>query len=108
MLSIIPVTSTPNRKFSCKIPIGTTNKVLQFETQYNDIAGYWLMTISDEAGKILISCIPVIPAQNILEQYAYLEIGNAYIMPAQTVTEQWPSESTLGTEWYLVWSDANG
>lgn len=105
MISIIPITATPNRKFSSKIPVDGKNTVLQFETQYNELAGYWMVTISDSRGKNLISCHPVIPAQNILEQYAYLEIGSAYIVPAQTVKEQWPSENTLATNWYLVWSD---
>ena len=108
MWSIIPITSANNRKFSTKVPIDKTNKVLQFETQYNELAGYWLVTISDSSGNNLISCLPVVPAQNILEQYAYLGIGSAYIVPAQTAKEQWPSVDTLGSDWLLVWGDTDG
>lgn len=108
MQSIIPITSTPNHKISSKILIDGKNTVLTFETKYNEIAGYWLVTISDGAGTNLISCLPVVPAQNILEQYSYLKIGSAYIVAAQTVREQWPSERTLGSNWYLIWDDTEG
>ncbi len=108
MLSIVPIQPVPNRTFSSKIPIDNQNRTLQFELQYNELADYWLLTIRDEAGADLISCLPVIPAQNILEQYEYLGIGSAYVVPAQTVKEQWPSIDNLGSTWYLVWGDTEG
>lgn len=108
MLSIIPITATPNHKFSSKIPVDGKNIILGFELQYNELAGYWIITIHNERGEPLIAGIPAVPAQNILEQYDYLEIGRAYIVPAQTLKEQWPSRYTLGAQWYLVWGDTDG
>lgn len=108
MLSIIPITAIPNRKFSSKIPVDGANLVLQFELQYNELASYWTVTISSDNGQALVSSLPVVPAQNILEQYAYIGIGSAYIVRAQTVKEQWPSRYTLGASWYLVWGDTDG
>jgi len=108
MLSIVPVTATPNHRFSSKIYVDGKNIVLQFDLQYNEIAGYWLVTIANDRGCALIRCQPVLPVQNILEQYAYMGIGSAYIVPAQTVKEQWPSRYTLGANWYLLWGDTDG
>lgn len=108
MLSIIPITPTPNHKFTSKIPVDGQNIVLGFELQYNELACYWIVAIRDEKGSSLIAGLPVLPAQNILEQYEYLQIGSAYIVPAQTVAEQWPSQYTLGTQWYLIWGDTDG
>lgn len=105
MVSIIPVQAIPNHKFSSRILVDNQNLTLQFELQYNDIANYWLVNINDHNGRALISCLPVIPAQNILEQYAHLQIGSAYIVPVQTIKEQWPTQHTLDSEWYLLWSD---
>lgn len=82
--------------------------VLGFDLQYNELAGYWIAAISDDKGNVLISGQPVLPAQNILEQYEYLQIGSAYILPSQTVSEQWPSRYSLGSNWYLAWGDTNG
>lgn len=108
MLSIVPITATPGRRFSCKIPVDGQSAVLQFSLQYNELAGYWLVDIASAGGKPLVSCLPALPAENILEQYAYLEIGRAYIVPAQTVKEQWPSRGSFGSDWYLVWGDTDG
>ena len=108
MISIIPITQIPNRKFSCKILVDNQNLVLQFMLQYNELADYWLVDISDDKGNPLISCLPVIPAQNILEQFSYMGIGSAAIVPATTIAEEWPSQSTLGVDWYLVWGDTVG
>lgn len=108
MLSIVPIKAVPNYRFSSKIAVDNKNVTLGFELQYNELAGYWIVKISDINGQALISGLAVVPAQNILEQYEYLGIGSAYILPAQTVKEQWPSRYTLGDNWYLVWGDTDG
>lgn len=51
MLSIIPIKSTPNYKFSTKIPVDGENLILQFEIQYNELSDYWIINISDNNGK---------------------------------------------------------
>lgn len=107
MLSIIPIKSIPNYKFSTKIPIDGSNIILQFELQYNELGDCWLVTVADNNSETLISCLPVVPSQNILEQYAHLQVGSAYIFPAQTVQEQWPTRHTFGVEWYLIWDDTS-
>ena len=108
MLSIIPIKSTPNYKFSTKIPIGGQSLILQFDIQYNELADYWILDVGDNNGRALLSCLPIVPTQNILEQYTYLQIGSAYIVPAQTIREQWPTRHTLGVDWYLLWDDTVG
>lgn len=108
MQSIIPIQPIPNQTFSCKIPVDTQNITLIFKAMYNELANYWVVDISDNTGKNLIAGLPIVPAQNILEQFSYLKIGSAYIVPRQQLKEQWPSYSTLNSDWYLVWSDTNG
>lgn len=108
MLSIVPLTPTPNCKFSSKIYIDGNNTVLNFELRYNELAGYWTLNISNDKKEPLVFNLPVIPAQNVLEQYEHLQIGRAYVLPAQTVAEEWPGRYTLGSEWYLVWGDTDG
>lgn len=107
MLSIVPIQAIPNYKFTSKIPVDGQNLILQFELQYNELQGYWLVNISNYNGKSLISCLPLLPAENILEQHRYLNIGSAYIVPVQTTNEQWPTRYTLGTEWHLIWDDTD-
>lgn len=107
MISIIPITSAPNQTFNCKIPIDGKNITIYFFARFNEISGYWLITLSDEKGKDYVTNLPVLPAENILEQFSYLAIGSAFILKSEAVKEQWPSGDTLGSDWYLVWSDTD-
>lgn len=108
MYSAIPLEAVPNYSFSSTIPVDGTNITLIFHITYNELAKYWLIDISDNEGNMLISEMPLVPAQNILEQYAYMGIGSAYLLPRAQVKEQWPSADTLTSDWYLIWSDTNG
>lgn len=105
MYSMIPITAKPRNTFSCKIPVDGKNVTLVFTTRYNEIAGYWNVTVSDTNGLILINNLPMLPGQNILEQYSYLEIGSACIIPAHQMEDEYPNAENLGGDWLLVWSD---
>jgi hypothetical protein len=52
--------------------------------KYDDMAGYWIMSISDISNNLLIDSIPMIcgayPAANLLQQQRYLAIGSAFIV----------------------------
>lgn len=105
MYSIIPITAKPRNTFSCKIPVNSKNITLVFSTRYNEIAGYWNVSVSDGNGTELIHNLPMLPGQNILEQYSYLEIGAACVIPAHKMDDEWPNAGNLGADWLLVWSD---
>jgi len=107
MYSAIPLVAVPNYSFSSTIPVDGANITLLFRITYNELAKYWLIDISDDEGNMLISALPLVPAQNILEQFAYMGIGSAYVLPRTQVKEQWPSAETLTADWYLIWSDTN-
>lgn len=104
MLSIVPFQPIPNHHFSCVVPIDGGNTTLGFFLRYNDVATYWTVDISKD-GKTLIASLPIKPAQNILEQFSYMEIGSAYIIPKSQAAAQWPGAVDLSSDWYIVWSD---
>ena len=56
---------------------------------------------------LVLSGLPMVPAQNLLEQLGYLGIGSMRIIPRSDVQEQWPSQGTLSSEWYVVWGDTD-
>ena len=110
MYTQIPLTSNPNQKFTSVIPVDGKNLTLSFFIRFSEVAGYWLMDVSDATtDTALLSSIPLVPgnypAGNILGQYAYLRIGSAYIVNQSNAAEEWPGISTLGTDWKLVWGD---
>ena len=108
MFSAIPIRGIPNYSFACVIPVDGANVTLLFRTTFNELAKYWLIDISTNEGVMLVSGLPVIPAQNILEQFSYMNIGSSYILPKSVVLEQWPSANTLESDWHLIWSDTHG
>lgn len=104
MLSIVPMQAIPNHTFSAVIPFDEENINLRFTMQYNEIAGFWFVDISKD-DTMLLSGYPLIPAQDLLEQFQYLGIGHAYIVPVTQISKQFPDYETLSNEWAVVWGD---
>lgn len=107
MISIIPMQAIPNHTFSCSIPLYRGNTELRFTMQYNEVAGFWFVDIA-QGSETLLSGLPLIPAQDLLEQYQYMGIGHAYLVPRSELSSQFPDIQTLSTEWHVVWSDDDG
>ena len=104
MISIVPMQAIPNHSFSCVIPLNNGNIELRFTMQYNEVAGFWFVDIGKD-NQTIISGYPLIPAQDLLEQFQYMGIGHAYLIPRSELSKQFPDYETLSTEWYVVWSD---
>lgn len=107
-LTLVTLTNQPNQFFSVKIPLATGNKELSFFVNWNAIAGYWQMSLTDGAsGNSLLNNIPLVPgaspSQNILRQYTYLGIGSAFVIPTSTATTDYPGVNDWGTNFLLVW-----
>ena len=108
-LQEIPITSDPNQKFQCSLTIDGINRLFQFSFRFNEMAGYWVMTVSDPmTGAYIIDGVPLIPNndpdRNILSQYAYMRIGSAYVVNVSSV-EEYPTSSNMGTAFKLIWGD---
>ena len=104
MLSIIPMQTISNHSYSVVVPFTDQNINLRFTMQYNEVAEFWFVDISRN-DQMLLSAYPWIPAQDLLEQFQYMEIGHAYILPKTQITKQFPDYDTLSTEWAVVWGD---
>lgn len=108
---VIPLTTAPNQTFNCTVPIDGTNRPLTFRLRYNDIAGYWNLTVIDARTKeTLIDALPLMvgeyPAANLLEQFDYMGLGSAVIVKEGDLKKaENPNDGNLGSEYYLVWGD---
>ena len=107
---IIPLNPESNQSFPITLEINGVNRELFLSFRYNSIAGYWLMDVTNNDTDImLLASVPLLPgasaAVNLFVSYRYLGIGAAFILSDGQVAEQYPSESTLGTNWFLVWGD---
>jgi len=108
---ILPSTSDPNQNFRCVIPVDDRNIALLFDMNFNTVAGYWVMSITDDlTGEMLISGLPLIagqyPSANLLSQYTYLQIGSACMVKINPDNpDDMPNGNNLGTDFLLVWGD---
>lgn len=102
---IIPLDSSPNQSFQITLPFETYNRPVDCELRYNEIIGYWLLSIFDPSlGKPLLCNIPLVPGTDLLGQYQYLNLGHLVIANVgETTFKEWPSKTNLGTLWKLVW-----
>lgn len=109
MLQQIPLDSSHNQTFQCVLAIDGVNRTLQFFIRWNEMAEYWVMSITDPIeNALLLDSIPLItgnyPAANILAPYKYMKIGSAYLINIGGVSAD-PAIDDLGTNFTLYWSD---
>lgn len=109
MFQVIPLTSDPNQSLKVTLNIDDGLVSLGLFFRYNEIANYWTMAVSDSAGNLLVDSIPILcsdfPAANLLEQFAYLEIGSVYVINVSGTSASSPQSKDLGTDFPLVWGD---
>lgn len=83
-LQLVPINSAPNQSFTAALTVDGKPLSLNLQIRYVEMAGYWVMTISDVNNNLLIDSIPMIcggyPAGNLLQQQRYMAIGSAYIV----------------------------
>ena len=102
---IIPIISN---KFTTNLTINGENKTLVLEFNYNAVGDMWKMSILNEIEEVLISNIPLLPTENLLEQYSYMNLGSAILIPnTDEIKEEYPSINTLKNNYTLFWGDNN-
>ena len=115
--AIVPLTSGTNQTLTCSLPVDGANVTLTFEFTWNTPGDYWYMSVTDSNNNLLLDAVPVItgqyPAANLLQQYQYLGIGSAYLVPASSTLPDNPDFTTLGTSatsttptFLLIWTDS--
>ena len=104
---IIPLNSDPAQSLQTTVSVDGRNITLKLDIRFNDIAGYWVMTISDPAtNTVLVSSIPLILSGNILEQYSYLKIGSAFLVNVSNSSDEMPTMFNMGVDFQIWWGDA--
>jgi len=106
---IIPLTASPNQAFSARLQVDGKSLTLNLALRWSAMAGYWVMTISDSLGNLLVDSLPLLtgwyPASNMLAQQGYLNIGSAMILNLGSVDSDFPGIDDLGSQFILLWSD---
>jgi hypothetical protein len=112
MSQIIPLTSQAHQTLTVDLTVDGNPLTLQLDVHFSEIAGYWILAVSNFAGTLLLDSIPMLtgvyPAANILGQFAYLAIGSAFVINASGVDMDSPDNTNLGVAFILLWDDTPG
>lgn len=106
----IPLSAAPNQTLKVSLLVDGAALTLILFLSYNEIAKYWVMSIFDKNNQLLVAGVPLVtgnfPACNVLVQFAYLQIGSAYVInQSGTKIASLPDNITLGTDFVLVWGN---
>lgn len=109
-MQIIGVSSAANQVLTVSVNINGGTLTLQLAVSFDEMAGFWVMSIADQTGTPLISTVPLLtgawPAANILQPYQYMNIGSAFVINSSGVaTPDYPNSTDLGTDFILLWDD---
>jgi hypothetical protein len=104
----IPVSNDPNQSFQITIPLENRNITLDFYVYWNEMAGYWQANLFDALNNVeLIQGLPLLctvdPGQNLLEQWEYLDIGKAFVVPITDSAKESPGLGDWDSNFVLLW-----
>lgn len=106
---IIPLGTAAAQSLQVALSVDGRPITLRLTIRFNEMAGYWVMTIANSTGVVLLDSIPLVtgsyPAANLLQQYGYLGIGSAYVINASGVAQDYPDGTNLGSDFLLLWGD---
>lgn len=106
---IVPLTASPNQQFNVNLQVDGAPLTLELNLSWNEMAGYWVMSIADSKGNLLVDSLPLItgwyPAANLLAQFGYLKIGSAFILNQGNTFSDYPTRNDLGSGFVLLWGD---
>lgn len=73
----------------------------QFLVVWNAVNSSWMINISDASGNPILSGIPMVTGADLLEQYAYLNLGFALVAQTDNAPDVVPTFADLGTTGHL-------
>jgi len=103
-LQVIPINNSPNQSYTVQLQVDGVSLTLGIAIKFNEMAGYWLLSIFDVYGNLLIDSVPMLvgsyPAANLLQQQRYLAIGSWYVVNVSNLSTQTESGGGYGEGFY--------
>lgn len=108
-MQLVQLDSSPGQTFKVTLNVNGSILNLALALNYNGMAGYWMMTVFDALGNLLLSNIPMLtgtwPAANMLQPYGYLRIGSAFLINVSGDPGDYAGTGNLGSDYQLIWDD---
>lgn len=105
---LVPLTNAPNQTFSVQLTVDGQPLTLNLTLSFVEMSGWWQVTIADVNNNVLVASVPLLtgwyPGANLLQQYAYLKIGSAYLLNTANTAVDYPNANNLSS-YSLLWAD---
>jgi hypothetical protein len=105
---LVPLIIQPNQRFTIQLNVNGQALTLNLVLAYSAMAGYWQLAVSDVNGNLIVASVPLVtglyPDANLLAQYEYLQIGEAYMLNTGDGGADYPGQYDL-SQFSLLWSD---
>ena len=111
-LSQIPIKSLPNQKLKVEVVFDGKKQTFNLEFNYRDFCGYWTMTVKDSYRNTLLSNIPLVCGEGLLNagdlfaQFKYMNLGSFVCAKVYKSDLDIPDQTTLGSIFQLGWGDS--
>lgn len=102
---LVPLDNAPNQTWQVSVAVNGGVQTFFATLRYNEIAGYWAMTLQDANQNLLLDSVPLLTGLNLTHQFQSLGIGDVYILNVSGVAQDSPTGADLGTDFQLVWTD---
>ena len=80
-LQVLDFRNIANQRINTTVEIDNKLVELEIYLRFNRMAGYWFADITDKSKKeVVLASMPILPYQNMLEQYQYLKIGSTAVI----------------------------
>lgn len=105
---VVQLQNANNQQFTAQLVVNGAALTLGIALSYSEMAGYWLLSLTNSTGNILVSNLPLItgwwPAANILAQFQFLNIGSAFLLNTGNANTDYPGQGNLSS-FSLLWDD---
>ena len=99
---VIPLDSRPNQSWSVTVQVDGAVQTFAVKLRYNEIAQYWVMTLYDSRGNLLLDSIPLLSGLNILNPSSFMGIGSIYILNVSGSKDDRPNHKNLGSDFQMM------
>ena len=91
----------PLKPFPQSLSVTLAGVVYQLTVRWNSFVGSWVLDIANESNEPLAQGIPLLTGQDLLAQYAYLQIGGKLIVQTDLEPYSLPTKTNLGINSHL-------
>jgi hypothetical protein len=102
---LIPLDNAPNQTWQVSVSVNGAVQTFFVILRYNEIAGYWAMTIEDSNQNLLVDSLPLLTGLNLLRQFQSLQIGSVFILNVSGVAQDSPDNTDLGSDFQMIWAN---